>query len=139
MLGSISILSVIVTVFSAQAMGKDCHLHTTVSHRQNSACGAGSCIAGDTFIGSGVLKIDGKVKWNKGGNWDKLSNGKGVDVDSNGVKFHIDALGVPNLDKKPKCAVHIGDYTNLGIGKTKDIGLPGVVGTDFDCDHDWKC
>ncbi|KAI0881426.1 uncharacterized protein GGS22DRAFT_192057 [Annulohypoxylon maeteangense] len=137
---TITFIGIATAFFGTQVLGRSCHLETTAYHRQNSACGSGSCIAGDTFGGSGVFKIDGKIEWNgKGANYDKLSNGKGVDVDAGGVKFHIDPLGIPDARDKPSCKVHIGSYTNLGIGKTKNIGLPGVVGRDFDCTHDWNC
>ncbi|KAI0839058.1 hypothetical protein F5Y06DRAFT_26749 [Hypoxylon sp. FL0890] len=137
---TISILTVAAALFSTQVAARSCHLETTVSHRQNSACGYGGCIPGDTFIGSGVFKIDGDIKWDgDGASYDNLSNGKGVDVDAGGVKFHIDPLGIPDAQKDPNCKVHIGDYTNIGKGKAKNIGLPGVVGKDFDCTHDWNC
>ncbi|KAI1375460.1 hypothetical protein F4677DRAFT_138535 [Hypoxylon crocopeplum] len=137
---NISLLGFTLAVLSTQVLGRSCHLTTTVYHRQNSACGYGSCIPGDTLGGSGVLKIDDKIKWDgDGANYDKLSNGAGVDVDADGLKFHIDALGVPDIKDKPSCKVHIGDYTNLGKGKVDNIGLPGVVGKDFDCTHDWNC
>ncbi|KAI0107324.1 hypothetical protein F4776DRAFT_431600 [Hypoxylon sp. NC0597] len=137
---AISILTVAAALFGSQAAAKSCHLETTVSHRQNNACGYGSCIPGDTFIGSGVFKIDDEIKWDgDGADYDKLSNGKGVDVDEGGVKFHIDALGIPDAQDKPNCKVHIGGTTNVGTGKAKNIGLPGVMGKDFDCTHDWKC
>ncbi|OTA87889.1 hypothetical protein M434DRAFT_399293 [Hypoxylon sp. CO27-5] len=137
---AISILTVAAALFGTQAAAKSCHLETTVSHRQNNACGYGSCIPGDTFIGSGVFKIDGKIKWNgDGADYDKLTNGKGVDVDEDGVKFHINPLGIPDAQDKPSCKVKIGDTTNVGTGKAKSIGLPGVIGKDFDCTHDWKC
>ncbi|XXH03014.1 hypothetical protein Hte_009404 [Hypoxylon texense] len=137
---TISVVGLTLTILSTQALGRKCHLETTVYHRQNSACGSGSCIPGDTFGGSGVLKIDGDVKWDgDGASYDKLSNGKGVDVDAGGVKFHVDPLGIPDAQDKPSCKVHIGDYTNLGKQDTDDVGLPGVVGKGFDCTHDWNC
>ncbi|KAI1772595.1 hypothetical protein F4818DRAFT_133273 [Hypoxylon cercidicola] len=137
---TISTVGFALAILTSQVLGRKCHLTTTVSHRQNSACGYGSCIAGDTFIGSGVLEIDGDVKWDgDGANYDKLSNGDGVDVNAGGVKFHIDALGIPDVQDKPSCRVHIGDYMNLGKQDVDDIGLPGVVGEDFDCTHDWNC
>lgn len=87
-----------------------------------------------------MLEIDGDVKWKgNGANYDKLSNGDGVDVDESGVKFHIDALGIPDFQDKPSCQVHIGDYLNLGKQDVDNIGLPGVVGKDFGCTHDWNC
>ncbi|KAI2465141.1 hypothetical protein F4781DRAFT_38807 [Annulohypoxylon bovei var. microspora] len=139
-INTVSILGLAAALFGAQALGRSCHLETTVYHRQNSACGSGSCIAGDTFGAGGVLQIDNKVQWKgKGTSYDKMSNGKGVDVDKGGVKFHIDALGMPDARKEPNCKVHIGSYTNLGIGKVDNIGLPGVVGKDFKCTHDWNC
>ncbi|KAI1138281.1 hypothetical protein F5Y05DRAFT_56763 [Hypoxylon sp. FL0543] len=137
---AISILTVAAALFGSQVAAKSCHLTTTVSHRQNSACGSGSCITGDTFVGSGVLEIDGKVEWDgDGASYDNLSNGDGVDVDAGGVQFHIDALGIPDAQDDPNCKVHIGDDTNVGTGEAKNVGLPGVVGRDFDCTHDWDC
>ncbi|KAI1395740.1 hypothetical protein F4819DRAFT_505272 [Hypoxylon fuscum] len=137
---AISIVGLALAVLSTQALGRKCHLTTTVSHRQNSACGYGSCIPGDTLIGSGALKIDNKVKWDgDGASYDNLSNGKGVDVDAGGVKFHIDPLGIPDAQDKPNCKVHIGNYVNIGKQDVDNIGLPGVMGKDFDCTHDWDC
>ncbi|KAI1104638.1 hypothetical protein F4804DRAFT_183174 [Jackrogersella minutella] len=137
---TISLISLAAAVFSTQALARSCHLETTVYHDQTSACGAGSCIPGDSFSGTGVLQIDGNRAWNgDGANYDTLTKGNGIDVDVDGVKFHIDPLGKPDIADGPTCKIHLGSYTNLGKPSTDGTGLPGIVGTKFDCVHDFLC
>ncbi|KAI1759991.1 hypothetical protein GGR53DRAFT_470789 [Hypoxylon sp. FL1150] len=135
---TISVLGIALAVLSTQALGKKCHLETTVYHRQTSACGEESCIPNDDLEGTGELQVDGSSEWDgDGANYEDLSNGDGVDVNTDGIQFHIDPLGIPDEQDEPTCKVVIGDYTNLGTPDVKNDGDPGVFGTEFHCTHDW--
>lgn len=74
------------------------------------------------------------------GNYDKLSNGDGLDIDVSGVKYHVAPLGIPLVTEHPKCALKFPDgYVNLGKPDTESEGLPGVQRERLKCVHDFKC
>ncbi|GAB1737789.1 hypothetical protein NU219Hw_g2270t1 [Hortaea werneckii] len=127
------------TLFAPVAFGRNCHVESSVSHSQNSACGSGSCILGSTNTGASTLYINGKSV-HSAGTYDKLSNGNGLDIDFSGVKYHVAPLGIPLVTQHPKCALRFPDgYVNLGKPDTESEGLPGVQREGLKCVHDFKC
>ncbi|KAI7533155.1 hypothetical protein KC331_g13211 [Hortaea werneckii] len=127
------------TLFATLAFGRNCHVESSVSHTQNSACGSGSCIVGSTDTGASTLYINGKSV-HSAGNYQKLSNGNGVDVDFSGVKYHVAPLGIPLVTEHAKCALKFPDgYVNLGKPDTGSEGLPGVQREKLKCVHGFVC